>query len=312
MEYVRLGRSGPKVSSIGLGMWQAGGDAWGADVRDRDCQAAMERAIELGVNLVDTAEAYGRGHSEEVVGRAVKAVGRDRVFLATKVLGDHLHADAIEKACKGSARRLGVRTIDLYQIHWPSSWEQVPLKETMRALERLRREGKIEHIGVSNFASRDLEEARSCLSRADVVSDQLQYNLLHREIEADALPYCTREGLGVLAWSPLAKGILTGKYGARRRPRDRVRGGGMLFKPSNLRASAPLVKAVRDIGRRHRKTAAQVALAWLTVRGNVIPIPGAKRPAQAEENAGAAGWPLRATEVRRLDRLSAQVRLDTF
>lgn len=312
MEYVRLGREGPKVSAIGLGMWQAGGDAWGTDVRDRDCQAAMERAVELGVNLVDTAEAYGRGHSEEVIGRAIKAVGRDRVFLATKVLGDHLHADAIERACRGSARRLGVRMIDLYQIHWPSSWEQVPLKETMGALEKLRREGKIEHIGVSNFASRDLEEARACLSRADIVSDQLQYNLLHREIEADALPYCKREGLGVLAWSPLAKGILTGKYSVRRRPQDRVRGGGMLFKPSNLRAAAPLVKAVREIGRRVGRTPAQVALAWLTARGNVVPIPGAKRPAQAEENAGAAGWSLRRTEVRLLDRLSAQVRLDTF
>src|SRR5881396_2197548 len=161
MEYVSLGRGGPSVSAVGLGMWQAGGKAWGSDVRDADCRKAMERAVELGVNLVDTAEAYGDGHSERVMSRAIRNVGRDHVFVATKVGGWHLRADDVKKACAASLKRLGVREIDLYQVHWPDPWSQVPLRETMKALEALHRAGQIRNIGVSNFAVRDLTEARS-------------------------------------------------------------------------------------------------------------------------------------------------------
>ncbi len=312
MRTVELGRNGPKVTEIGIGMWQAGGTSWGRDVRDKDCQAAMERAVELGINLVDTAEVYGRGHSEEVTGKAIKSVGRDRVFIATKVAGDHARAEDVERACRGSLKRLGVREIDLYQVHWPSPWDQIPMRETMKALEKLQRSGKIRHIGVSNFAVRDLEEARSALSRTDIVSDQVRYNLLQREIEDGLLPYCRKEGIAILAWSPMGKGVLTGKYHATRRPKDSVRSEDDLFKPQNLKAATPLVQLLRRIGRAHEKTAAQVALSWLRTHRGVVPIPGVKRPAQAEENAGAAGWTLRASEFRALDRSAKRVRLDTF
>src|SRR2546426_961909 len=161
MDYIPLGRGGPKVSAIGIGMWQAGGKAWGSDVRDADCRRAMERAVELGINLVDTAEAYGDGHSEKVMSKAIKNVGRDHVFIATKVGGWHLRGDDVKKACAASLKRLGVREADLYQVHWPDPWSQVPLRETMKALEALHRAGKIRNIGVSNFAVRDLKEARS-------------------------------------------------------------------------------------------------------------------------------------------------------
>ena len=312
MDYVTLGRGGPRVSAVGLGMWQAGGKNWGKDVRDADCRKAMARAVELGINLVDTAEVYGDGHSEEVVGAAIRDVGRDNVFLATKVSGDHLRADDVGKACRGSLRRLGVRELDLYQVHWLALWDQVPLRETMKALERLEREGKIRHIGVSNFAAHDLEEARSHLSRTDIVSDQVQYSLVHREIEAVTLPYCQREGIGVLAWSPMGRGVLTGKYHASRRPKDSIRSDDSLFKPGNLRALRPLVSALRRTGEAHGRTPAQVAVAWTRHRAGVVPIPGAKRPAQAEEHAGAAGWSLTGVEKRLLDRLSGSLRLDTF
>lgn len=312
MERVALGRGGPKVSAVGLGMWQAGGDAWGKDVRDKDCVAAMVRAVGLGVDLVDTAEVYGNGHSEEVVGKAIREVGRDHVFVATKLAGYHGRPRDVDKAIRGSLKRLGVRAIDLYQIHWPDPWDQVPLRDTMKALERAWRAGSIRHIGVSNFAVRDLEDARSHLSRVDIASNQVRYNLLQREIEADVLPYCRREGIAILAWSPLAKGVVTGKYRATRRPKDRVRSEDDLFKPANLRAAARLVSALREIGRPHRMTPAQVALAWFRSRRIVIPIPGAKRPAQAEENVGATGSALLGSEVRRLDAVSARVRLDTF
>lgn len=314
MEYVTLGRHGPKASEVGIGMWQAGGTSWGDDVRDRDCEEAMVCAVELGINLVDTAEVYGNGHSEEVVGRAIRKVGRDRVFIATKVSGEHLRARDVERACRGSLRRLRIRVIDLYQIHTPDPWAQVPLQETMKALERLQREGQIRHIGVSNFAVRDLREARACLSRADIVSDQVQYNLLHREPEAGLLPYARREGIAVLAWSPIAKGVLAGKYHGSTRPKDRVRSNNPLFRPKNLQVAAPLVALLRRIGKVHGKTPAQVALRWVADHPGVIPIPGAKRPAQAEENAGAAGWSLTRAERKQLDRTSAAVaaRLDTF
>jgi aryl-alcohol dehydrogenase-like predicted oxidoreductase len=312
MERIALGRGGPRVSTIGLGMWQAGGDAWGKDVRDKDCIAAMVRAVDLGVDLVDTAEVYGNGHSEEVVGKAIRSVGRDRVFVATKLAGYHGRPRDVEKAIRGSLKRLRVRAIDLYQVHWPDPWDQVPLRDTMKALERAWRAGTIRHIGVSNFAVRDLEDARSHLSRADIASNQVRYNLLQREIESDVLPYCRREGIAILAWSPLAKGVVTGKYRATRRPKDRVRSDDDLFKPANLRAASPLVSTLRSVGRAHGKRPAQVALAWFRSRRIVVPIPGAKRPAQAEENAGATGWTLTAPEVRRLDAASARLRLDTF
>ncbi len=311
MEYVGLGRNGLRVSAVGLGMWQAGGTGWGRDVRDADCVAAMECAVNLGVNLIDTAEVYGQGHSEEVVGKAVRAVGRDRVVIATKVAGYHARARDVEAACRGSLRRLRVREIDLYQVHWPDPWEQVPLRETMKALERLHRRGWIRHIGVSNFAVRDLEEARAHLSRTDIVSNQVRYNLLQRDIESEVLPYCRREGIGIMAWSPLGKGLLTGKYRAGRRPKDRVRADEELFKPANLRSAAPVVAALRRVGRDHGKTPAQVALAWLRRYRNVVPIPGAKRPAQVEENAGAVGWALRARDVQVLQAALRRVKLDT-
>jgi len=312
MEYVSLGRGGPDVSAVGLGMWQAGGKAWGSDVRDADCRKAMERAVELGINLVDTAEAYGDGHSERVMSRAIRNVGRDHVFVATKVGGWHLRADDVRKACAASLTRLGVREIDLYQVHWPDPWSQVPLRETMKALEALHRAGRIRNIGVSNFAVRDLEEARSHLSRADIVSNQVRYNMLQREVEAEVVPYCKREGIAILAWSPIGKGVLTGKYHDGRRPKDRIRSDEVLFKPANLRAAAPLIRELRKIGRARGKTAGQVALAWLRRQGHVIPIPGAKRPAQAEENAGAAGWQLTAREFRSLGGILRRTWLDTF
>src|SRR3990170_968605 len=174
MDRVELGRSGIKVSRIGLGMWQAGGKNWGKDVNDKDCIAAIIRAHECGVDLIDTAEVYGEGHSEEVVGRAVKAIGRDEVVVATKIAGYHMRERDVERACRASLKRLGIKEIDVYQVHWPDPWDQVPFKEGFRALERCWKKGLIRAIAVSNFAVRDLEDARSHLSRADIVSDQLR------------------------------------------------------------------------------------------------------------------------------------------
>jgi len=312
MDLVELGRSGTRVSSIGIGTWQAGDDTWGPDVNDRDCIDAIVRATELGMTLVDTAENYGRGHSEEVLGKAIRKVGRENVFVATKVSDHHMRPEDVAKACEASLRRLGIKSIDLYQVHWPDPYDQVPLRDTMKAMEWLERRGKVGHIGVSNFAIRDMEEARAALSRTDIVSDQVQYSLLHRNIEAEVVPYCAREKITILAYSPLGRGALTGKYRPTERPGDQVRTRDIFFRAANLRRIRPLIAAMERIGRTHDRTAAQVALAWLRSHPGVVPIPGAKRPAQAEGNAGGAGWRLTREERGRLDRISSGLRLDTF
>ncbi len=312
MEPVELGRSGITVFPIGLGMWQAGGKNWGKDVNDKDCIAAMRRAVEVGVNLIDTAEGYGEGHSEEVVGRAIKEIGRDNVVVATKVKGYHMRDRDVERACRGSLKRLGIREIDVYQVHWPDPFDQVPFREGFRALERLQRKGLIRAIAVSNFAVRDLEDARAHLSRADIASNQLRYNLLQREIEAEVLPYCKRERISILAWSPIAQGVLADTFRAGRLPKDPVRKENGLFSPGNLRESGKLLRVLRRVARAHRATVAQVSLNWLARSPLVVPIPGAKRPAQAEENAGAASFRLSGAEARAIDVASRSVRLDTF
>ncbi|MDX1534754.1 MAG: aldo/keto reductase, partial [Thermoplasmata archaeon] len=298
---------------IGLGMWQAGGkDPWGEDVNDEDSVAAMVRAHELGVNLVDTAEGYGAGHSEEVVGQAVREIGRDEIVIATKVSGNHLRYDDVQRACDRSLKRLGVDAIDVYQVHWPDPWQQIPLEETMRGLERLHKDEKIRAIGVSNFAVRDLEEARAALSDTDIASNQVQYSLLHREVEKQVLPYCQREKVGVLAWSPLAKGILTGKYDVDHKPEDPLRSDHVLFRDKNLASVRDLLEIMGEVAEAHGRTLPQVALNWHLAHEAVIPIPGAKRPAHVESNVGGEGWGLTNEEYERIDAASAAIRIDQF
>lgn len=299
------------MAPVGVGMWQAGGKAWGADVTDAKCIAAMVRAQELGMNLIDTAEAYGDGHSEEVVGKALKKMDREDAVVATKVIGGHLRYDDVLRACEGSLKRLGLRTIDLYQIHWPDPWDQVPLKHTMRAMEKLQRDGKIRYMGVSNFAVRDLEEAREHLSRSDVVSNQVQYSLVHRAVEEEVLPYCEREGIGVIPWSPLAKGLVTGKYSRGNLPKDPVRQEMGNFSEHNVKEVEKLVKILRAVGGKHGRTPAQVALQWLVGQGT-IPIPGVKNPKQVEENSGAMGWSLSEAEEKQIRTAAEAMKIDFF
>ncbi|MGC8600460.1 MAG: aldo/keto reductase [Nitrososphaeria archaeon] len=310
MEYINLGKSGIKVSKIGIGTWQASGDAWGQDVIDDNIVKAIKRSHELGVNLVDTAEIYGNGHSETVVGKALKDIGRENMVVATKVAGAHLRHDELLKSAELSMKRLGISYIDLYQIHWPDPWEQIPLRETMKAMEELYVQGKIRAIGVSNFAVRDLEEARSYLSKTDIVSNQVRYNMLQREIEEEVMPYCRKNGITIIAWSPLAQGALSGKYSAENVPRDRIRSGNEVFKPENMKQIERLLGVLREIAQRRKKTVSQVALNWVVSHEGVIAIPGAKTPEQAEENAGAAGWKLSDEELKLIENELSKIDID--
>lgn len=312
MEYVRLGKSDLKASTIGFGAWQASGKEWGVDVEDDLIIKAIIKAYGLGVNLIDTAEAYGNGHSEEVVGRAIKEIGRDNLVIATKVHGGHLRYDDVLKAAEGSLRRLGISEIDLYQVHWPDPWNQIPLKHTMRAMEKLYKDGKIRAIGVSNFAVRDLEEAGRYLSDTQIVSNQVKYNMLERQIEEEVIPYCRKEEITIIAYSPLAQGALTGKYNLNNKPSDAIRSGNRLFSDDNLREISRLLEVLGKIANMRGKTIAQVAMNWLLREGNVVPIPGAKNPKQAEENAGAAGWRLNNKELMEIDGVLRTITMNFF
>jgi len=244
------------------------------------------------------------------VGRALRDIGRDEFVVATKVHGANLRYDELQRAAAASMKRLGVTEIDLYQIHWPDPWEQVPLKETMKALEKLYTEGKIRAIGVSNFAVRDLEEARSHLSRTDIVSNQVRYNFLQREIEEEVLPYCRKNNIAILAYSPLAQGALTGKYSRGHVPKGDVMDENKLFAPKNIEQIEKVNAVLASIARWHGCSVSQVALSWLLANQMVVPIPGAKNEAQAEENVGSTKHLLTNAELAELDTAYELVDID--
>ncbi|MDG7044809.1 MAG: aldo/keto reductase [Nitrososphaerota archaeon] len=310
IERINLGRSDLMVSRIGLGTWQASYKQWGEDVQDLKIIDAIKKSIELGINLIDTAELYGKGHSEKVIGSAIKGMNREEVVIASKVYGAHLRYDELLKSAEMSMNRLGVKYLDLYQIHWPDPWEQIPLKETMKAMEKLYVEGKIRAIGVSNFAVRDMEEAASHLSKGFIASNQVRYNMLQREVEEEVLPYCKRNSITVMAWSPLAQGALTGKYSQTNVPKDRIRSDNKLFKKENLESIQKLLNVMSSLAKAYKKNIAQVALNWLLKDRIVVPIPGAKTPEQAESNAMSCDWSLNAGDLKLIAEVLAGIDLD--
>ncbi|MFQ5941569.1 MAG: aldo/keto reductase, partial [Nitrososphaerales archaeon] len=253
MEYVRLGKSDLRVSVIGLGAWQIGSAGWGwsFDFGEQEAVATINRALELGINLIDTAESYGNGLSEKMIGQEVKE-SREKFVVATKVSSSNLSYDDLLTAAEGSLTRLGIDFIDLYQVHWPNP--SIPIRETMKAVEKLVRDGKVRYIGVSNFGTSDLMKAQEALSSHDIISNQVRYNLLQREIQDDLLPYARKEGVSVIAYSPLAQGVLTGKYNEYNKPRIGFRASDTIFSSHNMRAISNLIKSLAEIGKRRKVT----------------------------------------------------------
>ncbi|MEM4416689.1 MAG: aldo/keto reductase [Nitrososphaerota archaeon] len=306
MLYTVLGKTGLRISRIALGTWQFGSRQWGYDVSysRSDCIEALRAAVEHGVNLVDTAEVYGSGLSEEIVGEAVKGL-RERVVIATKVSPMNLTYDGVIKACGRSLRRLGVKTIDLYQIHFPNPL--IPISWTMKAMEKLVEMGWISYIGVSNFSLKRLIKAQEALRREEIVSDQVKYNLLERGVERELLPYAEREGLTILAYSPLAQGLLTGKYSRDRQPRDLIRKVNLLF--ANMGRVEPVLAKLRELAGRMGVEPGQIALRWLISRENVSAIVGVKNVGQALSAAASPDIALSEEDYEELDRLSRQVKI---
>ncbi|WFO75674.1 aldo/keto reductase [Desulfurococcaceae archaeon MEX13E-LK6-19] len=311
MEYVRLGKTDVKISRIGLGAWQFS-EAWG--VTDYNmAKSIVFKALEVGINFFDTAMVYGRGMSEEFLGRALREAGvkRDEVVIATKIPGDFLSADDVFRAVDKSLKRLGVDCIDLMQIHWPPCWHHFPTCEYMRALERLVILGKIRYIGLSDYPVELVEAARNCLSTIDIVSLQFRYNLVERQAEKELIPYAEKNGMTILPWSPLAKGALTGKYTPENLPEFQdVRSGDPVFHPENFKKIWPLIQELKKLSEKYGKTPAQIALNWLIMYSPlIVPIPGAKKPEQVVDNAGAVGWRLSYEDWRRLDEISKEIRI---
>ncbi len=315
MKYRRLGKSDLEISVIGLGTLALGGKAYGS-VDDKDSIATIHRALELGINFIDTSDNYGLGHAEEIVGKAVKG-RRDKLILATKggtpwdeqgrVTND-CRAETIAKAVEESLRRLGTDWIDLYQIHVPDP--TTPFEETALALEKLVRAGKIRYAGLSNFWAADLEE---WLSNGEIVANQMPYNFLHRDIEEEVLPLCQEKAIGVIAYTPLLMGLFAGRLAkdARFGEGDH-RSAYPQFQGKPLHQSLDLVDRLRPLAKELGLAMAQPALRWAISRpGVTCAIPGAKHPEQVEENAGAGERALTEEELREIDRILDEKKVET-
>lgn len=288
MRYVE-GTPAPKpYSVIGLGTWQFGSKEWGYGGGYDDAESAriVRRARELGITVFDTAEVYGFGRSERILGDALRASGgTDDVVIATKVFPVVPTAAVVQQRGVASAQRLGVKTIDLYQVHWPNP--VVRDGTAMRGMRALRDVGVVDQVGVSNYPLRRWQRSEVDLGGV-VLSNQVQFSLVSRDPMTEMLPWAARTGHVVIAYSPLAQGLLSGRYDADHRPTNRVRSANAMFLPENLRAAGPLLSVLREVAAAHGATPSQIALAWTVHHPHVVAIPGASSVAQVESNAAAA------------------------
>lgn len=234
---------------------------------------ALRLGLDLGMNLIDTAEMYGSGHSEELVSKVLKE-WKKPVFVASKVSPSHFRYDDVLRSARRSLDRLRMKQMDLYQLHWPNP--QIPIDETMRAMEKLVQEGLVRYIGVSNFSVEQMEEAQATLSKSEIVSNQVEYSLVDRSVEEDILPFCQKEGITLIAYSPLGQGRISNG-----------RGGGF--------------KVIDEIAAKMEKSRSQIALNWLLRHQSVMVIPKASDKGHVSENSQAAGWKLSTENVERLD-----------
>ena len=313
MQKARFGKTDMEITPVGFGAWAIGGGGWAAawgPQDDDEAVGAIRRAVELGINWVDTAAVYGLGHSEELVAQALKgfpAADRPYVFTKCSLVWDEnreisnvLKRDSVKRECEESLRRLQVDVIDLYQIHWPRPDEQI--EEGWAALAELKDEGKVRHIGVSNFDAGQMERADAI---APVETLQPPYNMLRRDIEAEILPYASENDIGVIVYSPMASGLLTGKMTRERvenMPADDWRRNNEQFNDPKLSQNLDLVERLREIGERHEKSPAEIAIAW-TLRHSAVSaaIVGGRRPDQVDGIVGAADFRLSESEVEEVE-----------
>lgn len=310
MKTRRLGNSDLFITPVGFGAWAIGGSgwefAWGLQ-DDEASIAAIHRALELGVNWIDTAAVYGMGHSEEVVASALSTWSGPRPYVFTKCglrwddqgyVHRSLRAESIRRECEDSLRRLNLDVIDLYQIHWPTQ----DLAEAWTAMAQLQKEGKVRWIGVSNF---DADEMRRAEKIAPITSLQPPYSLIRREIEAEILPYCQSRGIGVIVYSPMQSGLLTGAMTRERvakLPESDWRSRDPEFREPKLSKNLALVERLRKVGQKYGRPPGQIAVAWVLRNPAVTAaIVGARSPQQVEQNLGAADLYLTDDDVAEIE-----------
>lgn len=320
MQKRKLGFTDMEITTVGFGAWAVGGGnwewGWGSQ-DDSESIAAIHKGLDLGINWIDTAAAYGLGHSEEMVGKALKS-RRERVFIATKCglvwdnsgsgkVNNRLKAWSVRQEAENSLRRLGVDVIDLYQIHWPVPDEDI--EEGWTEIARLVEEGKIRYAGVSNF---DVEQIKRAQKIHPVASLQPEYSLLERSVENGLLQYCASQNIGVIAYSPMASGLLTGKY-------TRASVGTIAandwrlkfsehFKEPNFTHNLDFIEKLGLVARRHERSLGELAVAWVLRRAELTAaIVGARRPSQIEQIVPASDWVLPAEVIAEIDELLAEL-----
>jgi aryl-alcohol dehydrogenase-like predicted oxidoreductase len=312
MKRKRLGNSDMDITPIGFGAWAVGGDwqfGWG-EQDDRQSIAAIHRALELGMNWIDTAAVYGLGHSEEVVREALRQWRGPRPYVFTKCgmvwnekgkVGEVLHADSIRRECEASLRRLGTDVIDLYQIHWPVD-DMAETVEGWTTLAQLQKEGKVRWIGVSNFSVEEMQKAQAI---APITSLQPPYSLIRRDVESTQLPYCQRESIGVIVYSPMGSGLLTGAMTRERvasLPKNDWRSGNPAFQEPKLSENLAVAERLRVVGDRHGRSPGEVAIAW-TLRHPAVTaaIVGARNAKQVDGIIGAMEFRLTPEEIAEIE-----------
>ncbi len=312
MERRKFGKTDLEVSPIVLGTWVTGGWLWGG-AEDKESIRAILRALELGINFIDTAPVYGFGRSESIVGQALKEWGREKkTVIATKCGLEWDEKENVRRNCSperirseidASLQRLGVDCIDLYQLHWPDP--KTPFQESMETLLRLREAGKIRYIGLSNFSREQIQE---CLTTGDVHSLQPPYNLFERGAENELLPFCRTRNIATLGYGGLCRGLLTGKFtGEETFPKGDLRRVDPKFKPDRFKQYVKAVDDLKKLAAGYGKTVAQFALRWaLQQPGLTTIIAGARTASQVEDNAGVAGWEISASDLRKVEEILAR------
>ncbi len=314
MQTRKFGHTDMQVTPIGLGSWAIGGGnyqfGWGSQVIAESIET-IQRALDLGINWIDTAAVYGLGHSEEVVGKAVRAwTGGDRPYIFTKCgrvwneqrqISGNVSGQSIRQEAENSLRRLQVDAIDLYQMHWPDPDQQI--EEGWGEMAKLKAEGKVRHIGVSNYSVSQMERIQKI---APIDSLQPPYSMIDRDVEKDILPYCQEHNIAVIVYSPMASGLLTGgmtKERVEKLPQDDWRKRDPDFQEPRLSRNLELTRLLTDIGYPHTMSAANVAIAW-TLRHPAVTaaIVGARRPQQVNENVEAAEFRLGEDEIEQIDK----------
>ncbi len=314
MEKIKLGNSDLKVSRIGLGTLAFGHKSKGIQDKEQiyDC---LNFALDNGINLLDTAEEYAGGLTEEHIGNVLKDRGdREDTVIVTKVSHINLHYKNVIKSANHSLKKLQTDYIDVYLVHWPFCY--YPISETMKAMDQLLEEGKIRYVGLSNFHNALVQEAMDCLENGEIVVNEVEYNLLERNIEKEIIPFLKQKGMSALTYYPLMSGFLTTNYDKNSTfPENDFRNQYELFRhKENFDRSQELFEALREIAANHDVSPSEVAINWLLKDKEVIPIPGAKKRSHIESNIHATEWRMTKDEIKRLNTITdnLEINLDWF